>query len=274
MLSTLDRIGGDEKGVPNWLSSHPAPADRVEKVQAAVQQATVGATSFQTNRDTYLKRLDGMIYGDNPDQGIVRGRRFLHPKLRFGIEFPEGWEILNSPRQVVGRQKGADVFLILELVDKPVGRNIEEVALNNMERSGFRAISGSRSSINGLDAFLGTYQGTVQGLGAVGVRAAHITHNRQIYLFAGLTPARAYDRVEPTLTSSLRTFRPLSDGEAANIRPNRLRLYTAREGDTWQSITERQSGGIVKPDTLAIINGRRVAEPPRAGERLKIVVAG
>jgi predicted Zn-dependent protease len=229
---------------------------------------------FQSNRDDYLRRIDGMIYGDNPDQGIIRGRSFLHPKLRFGVEFPEGWEITNSPRQVVGRQKGADVFLVLQLVEKPVGRTVEEIAVNSMQRSGFRAISGSRVSINGLEAFLGTYQGTVEGLGPVGLRAAHLTHERQVFMFAGLAPVRLYERAEPALSASLRSFRPLPAAEAANIHPNRIDLYTAREGDTWQSIAERQGRGVVKPETLAIMNGHRVAEPPKAGERLKIVVGG
>jgi predicted Zn-dependent protease len=276
MLSTLDRIAGatEEKAVPNWLATHPAPADRVERVQAAIKAASTSSAVFESNRDEYLRRIDGMIYGDNPDQGIVRGRSFVHPKLRFGIEFPEGWEITNSPRQVVGRQKGADVFLVLQLVEKPVGRNIEEIALGAMQRAGFRAISGNRVSINGLEAFLGTYQGVLEGLGSVGLRAAHLTHERQVFMFAGLAPARLYERAEPVLTASLRSFRPLPAAEAANIQPNRIDLYTAREGDTWQSIAERQGRGVVKPDTLAIMNGHRVAEPPKAGERLKIVVGG
>jgi predicted Zn-dependent protease len=66
----------------------------------------------------------------------------------------------------------------------------------------------------------------------------------------------------------------LSRGEAEGVRPNRIDLYTAREGDTWQSIADRVGRGLAKPATLAIMNGHAIDDQPRAGERLKIVVAG
>src|SRR5438067_1189672 len=46
MLTTLGRIeeASDDKGVPNWLATHPAPEDRVQRVQAAVREAEAGAT--------------------------------------------------------------------------------------------------------------------------------------------------------------------------------------------------------------------------------------
>src|SRR5512141_1527373 len=37
-LGRLDQASGSRKGVPNWLSTHPTPADRVQKVNAIVQQ--------------------------------------------------------------------------------------------------------------------------------------------------------------------------------------------------------------------------------------------
>ena len=91
-------------------------------------------------------------------------------------------------------------------------------------------------------------------------------------MMAGVAPADAYDGSEPALSSSIRSFRPLTAGEAESIHPNRINLYTARQGDSWQSIAERQGQGIVRPTTLAIMNGHPVNEQPRPGERLKIVV--
>ena len=98
--------------------------------------------------------------------------------------------------------------------------------------------------------------------------------DRSVFMIAGIAPALVFNRAAPLFSASLNSFRPLSLSEAQNIRPNRIDLYTARPGDTWQSIADRQSGGVVKPATLATMNGRRLDEPPPAGERLKIVVAG
>ena len=276
MLTTLARIeeASDNKGVPNWLSTHPAPADRVQKVQSAVQQAEAGAGRLTTDRDAYLRRIDGLVYGDNPDQGVVRGASFLHAGLRFAIDFPTGWEITNGQTQVVAKEPGADALMLLQLVQQPAGRSLQEVALRSMDSAGFRAASGGRTTINGLEAFVGTYQGSLQDLGRVTVRAAHIALDREVLFVAGIAPQPTYDRSEPAFVKSINSFRPLSRTEAESVRPNRIDLYTAREGDTWQSIAERAGRGVIKASTLAIMNGHSVNDQPRPGERLKIVVAG
>ncbi len=277
MLSTLDRIDdvSDSKGVPNWLSTHPAPEDRVAKVQAFVQAASATDSGRGgTDREAYLRRIDGLVYGDNPKQGVVRGSRFLHADLRFSLDFPQGWDVQNSASQVLAKQPDASVFMLLQLVERPVGRTIEDIAIRSMSDAGFRAVSGARATINALDAFVGTYQGSMQDLGRVGVRAAHIAYDNRVFLLAGLAPAALFDQAEPTLTNAVRSFRPLSGAEAERIEPNRIDLYTARDGDTWQSIAERQGKGTIKPTLLAIMNGRAVNAQPRPGDRLKIVVAG
>jgi predicted Zn-dependent protease len=276
MLTTLARIeeASDNKGVPNWLSTHPAPADRVQKVQSAVQQAEAGAGRLTTDRDAYLRRIDGLVYGDNPDQGVVRGASFLHAGLRFAIDFPTGWEITNGQTQVVAKEPGADALMLLQLVQQAAGRSLQEVALRSMDSAGFRAASGGRTTINGLEAFVGTYQGSLQDLGRVTVRAAHIALDREVLFVAGIAPQPTYDRSEPAFVKSINSFRPLSRTEAESVRPNRIDLYTAREGDTWQSIAERAGRGVIKASTLAIMNGHSVNDQPRPGERLKIVVAG
>jgi predicted Zn-dependent protease len=275
MLTTLGRIeeASDNKGVPNWLETHPAPEDRVQRVQAAVRDAEAGAERFRTDHDGYLKRIDGMVYGDNPDQGVVRGGIFLHANLRFAVEFPPGWDVNNGQTQVVAKEPGANALLLLQLVQRPVGRTIQDVALRSMEGAGFRVLDGGRTTIHTLDAFVGTYQGSLQDLGRVTIRAAHIVHDRNVFLVAGIAPQPGYARLEPGFVRSINSFRPMTRGEAEGIHPNRIDLYTARAGDTWQAIAEHQGKGIVKASTLAIMNGHAVNDQPRPGERLKIVVA-
>jgi len=276
MLTTLGRVeeASDNKGVPNWLSTHPAAEDRVQRVQAAVREAEAGAERFITDREKYLTRVDGIVYGDNPELGIVRGSSFLHASLRFAIDFPPGWDVTNGPSSVVAKEPGADALVVLQLLQNPVGRTLQDVALRSMEGAGFRALDGGRTTINGLDAFVGTYQGSVERLGRVTARAAHVQHDRSVFLVAGIAPQQTYQRLEPPFIKTINSFRPMTRGDAEGIRPNRIALYTAREGDTWQSIADHQGTGVVKATTLAIMNGHAVSEQPRPGERLKIVVAG
>jgi predicted Zn-dependent protease len=276
MLSTLgllDEASGDRKGIPNWLSTHPEPLARVAEIKPTVSELKSGRSNYVTNRDALVRRIEGVIYGDNPEQGITRGSTFLHPPLRFRLDFPSKWEIANSPQQVVAKAPDADVFMLLQGVTKPQGSTVREVALAHMQAAGFRAVSGDRTTINGLDAFVGVYQGKIEGLGDVASRAAHIAHGGAYYLVAGLVPPAGFDSVDGTVTSSIRSFRPLTAAEVQAIRPARVDIHVVREGDTWESLAAR-SGGAIKASTLAVMNHSTPDASPRVGARIKIVVMG
>jgi predicted Zn-dependent protease len=273
-LSRLDEASGSRKGVPNWLSTHPAPADRVAKLQPAIRQARAAmpGAPIVTDRGAYLDRMDGLVFGDSPSEGIVRGNQFLHPDLRLALAFPQGWEIQNTKSQVAAKAPERNDFMLLQLVPNPSG-SIDQVARAGMTTAGFRQLTGESTRINGMDAYVGTYQGALDGLGDVVVVAAHIVHERNVYVLAGLAPPNEFPSVQRAFEQSIGSFRGLSREEAAGIKPNRVDVYTVRRGDTWQSISER-TGGTLGPSTLAIMNNYEPTQPPRLGDKVKVVVTG
>jgi predicted Zn-dependent protease len=272
-LSRLDEASGSRKGVPNWLSTHPAPADRVQEVQGAIKQASAKLAGKPViDEAKYLAKIDGIVYGDSPSEGILRGNRFLHPDLRLALEFPQGWEVQNTKSHVIAKAPERENFLLLQIIPNASGR-LEDVARGTMTNAGFRQLEGDRGQINGLDAYVGTWQGTMEGLGAVVTRTAHLAHGGNVYLLAGIAPANQFRAADRVFGAAIKSFRSLSAAEASAIRPNRVDLYTVRTNDTWQGLAER-SGGVVKASTLAIMNDYDPAERPRAGDRIKIVVEG
>jgi predicted Zn-dependent protease len=272
-LARLDEAAGSRKGVPNWLSTHPAPADRVREVQATVEQAKAMIPGKAVVDEAgYLQHIDGLIYGDSPSEGVVRGSQFLHPDLRLALTFPQGWEIQNTKTAVLAKAPDRDNFLLLQFVPNARG-SIEQVARGTMTQSGFRQLDGEHERINGADAYVGVWQGNLEGLGQVVTRTAHIAYNDNVYLLAGIAPANQFQGADREFTSTIRTFRPLSAAEASRIRPNRVDLYTVRANETWQSLSER-TGSVVKPSTLAIMNDYDPSQPPRPGDRIKVVVEG
>jgi predicted Zn-dependent protease len=272
-LGRIDEAAGERRGVPNWLSTHPEPLSRVKEIEPLVVQARAGRTGFSRDREAFIARIDGIIYGDNPDQGIARGSTFLHPVMRFRLDFPAEWEIQNTPRQVMAKAPKADVFMLLQLVEMPRGRDIREIALSSMQNAGFRPGPGSVTTINGLDAYVGLYDGQLEDLGRVTVRAAHIAHNKQVFVLAGLTRSELFSQSDSAFQAAIRSFRSLTAAEAEMIHPNRVDLYVVRAGDTWQSIADR-SGGLIKPATLAVMNNAAPESQPTVGSRIKIVVGG
>ena len=283
-LTTLARIDevSDRSGTPNWLQTHPQPENRVDRVQATVSKVrtTAEAQPFAINRDQYLQKINGMIFGENPEEGIVRGAEFIHPSLRFAVTFPDGWDITNGEEQVVAQEPGNKVFMVLETVRTnassraALASGLQSAATQHMKSAGYKEIDGSATRINGLDAFVGTYDGSASGIGKVRSRAAVIASGRNTYFVGGVAKPEDYPHVEAAFNNAIRTFRELARDEADDVQPNKVELYTARSGDTWQSIAQGPGKGFVKATTLAIMNDHAVADQPAAGERIKIVVAG
>jgi predicted Zn-dependent protease len=278
VLETLGRIGAatDRGGVPNWLSTHPQPEDRIVKVEETVQtlEATRAASEWTVNRDPYWQRLNGLIFGDNPREGMVRGREFIHPELRFRARFPEGWKIENGKQRVTASLPGVDdVVMVLELVPKPVGSTLEDVAATAMSKAGFAPLRGEATRVNGLPAYLGVYEGQAQDGTIARIQAAYIGHARQVYFLAGIVRRSKYSEFQAAFDDSLRSFSPISAEDAARIKPNRLAFTTVRRGDTWQGIAER-TGGLIPATELAVLNGFAANSQPPVGQRIKIVIAG
>lgn len=281
-LSTLARVDAlGERGVPNWLSTHPDPGSRVERARPVAATAQ-SADARLINRDQYLERIQGLVFGDNPKDGIVRGSEFLHPLLRIGVKFPDGWELTNTPDAVLAQEPGTQHFMVLQEVEAPFRQGprgqssslVSDIAVEVMRRAGYTVMDGAMLKINGHDAHVGVYRGNAKDVGKVMMRAAHIAVGRQMYVVAGFAPEKEFDFVDRDIQPSLQTFRQLSAQEASNVRPNRVDFYVVRQGDSWQSIAARQGKGYVNAATLAIMNDREVSAQPTPGDRVKIVVEG
>jgi predicted Zn-dependent protease len=273
-LATLARVDAlSERGVPNWLSTHPDPGSRVVKAEP-VAGKFVSADAKTLNRDQYLERIRGLVFGDKPEDGIVRGNEFLHPLLRFAVKFPEGWELTNTAEAVLAQEPGTDHFMVLQEVEQPRGRSLGDAAVAAMRSAGYTVVDGRIEKINGHDAHVGLYRGNAKDVGKVLMRAAHIAIGRQLYVVAGFAPEKEFDQVDKDILPSVQTFRQLSPAEASRIQPNRIDFYVVKAGDSWQSIATRQGRSFVGAATLAIMNDHEVSVQPQPGDRVKIVVEG
>ena len=273
-LSTLARVNAlSERGVPNWLSTHPDPGSRVVKAEPVAGKFGSEAAKA-VNRDQYLDRIRGLVFGDRIEDGVVRGNEFLHPLLRLGVTFPDGWELTNTPEAVMAQEPGTNHFMVLQEVEGPRTGSIAEMAVASMQRSGYTVVDGRLERVNGNEAHIGLYRGNAKDVGKVVMRAAHIAIGRQLYVVAGFAPEKEFEQVDKEIAPSLQTFRQLSAAEAARIRPNRIDFHVVRPGDSWQSIAARQGRNFVNAATLAIMNDREIHVQPTPGERVKIVIEG
>lgn len=274
MLTTLGRLSeasGSSRGVPNFLSTHPLPEDRVEKVRTVADAARTSA-STRVNAEEFQRRLDGLIFGDSREQGILRGRDFLHPILRFALQFPQGWQVQNGAQQVVAQPEGDQpMAVMMEIVDGG-GRNPAQAGRARMAEAQLVERAGESVTINGLPAFVGVYTGG-QGQQAIAARVAFISHQGRLYQVAGVAAEGAFNQADQAFRQVIGSFRGMSAAEADRVQPARVDFRVVRGGETWASLA-KLSGGAVSPSALAIMNGASPSSSPAAGSRVRVVIEG
>jgi len=110
----LDQMSEQSCGrVSGWLSTHPDPGDRYRSLTAQIGKA--GGSGDLVQRESYLKRLDGLVFGDDPREGFFRDRTFYHPQMAFRFELPPGFEGRNTKQAVTATSSGNDAAIELTL---------------------------------------------------------------------------------------------------------------------------------------------------------------
>jgi predicted Zn-dependent protease len=153
-FETLDRMHphSDKSGLPSWFSTHPNPEDREKVVRERSRewQEKLGQKSPKVGRNAYLRRLNGLVYGEDPRQGYVDGGVFYHPQLRFQFPVPRNWKVNNTPSQVQMVSKQEDAAILFSITS---GTSPRQAAINFAEKSQASVIGYDGRKVNGLSAY-------------------------------------------------------------------------------------------------------------------------
>ena len=263
------------QSIPNWLSSHPAPPDRIKRAseEGARIKSTSGRRDYITNAEQFLPKLDNLIYGENPREGFVEKNRFVHPDLRFQMDVPSGWKVENTKSVVTFAEPEGRAIVQLSMVPPEAGRTPGEVAQTISRRQGTQFISGGAEPINGNQAYLGLYRVQSEG-GNIGVTAAIISFGNRLYQIAGLAPENSFSQYSRPLNAVLRSFRELTDSKLLAAQPDRMKLYRARKGETLRSLSKSLTQTHLTLDDLVQINRMDPDQPLSAGAWVKLVQPG
>src|SRR5688572_1541178 len=148
-LKALGEEAGQE--IPTFFSTHPDPGDRYNKVHehAAAWQAQVPKDKYVINRESYLKMVNGIVYGEDPRQGYVEGGVFYHPELKFQFPVPSNWRLVNSPQQVQMAPSDGKALMIFTIAQ---GNSLESAAQSTTQQLQLSVIQSRQISVNGLSA--------------------------------------------------------------------------------------------------------------------------
>lgn len=260
--------GRDNASIPEWASTHPDPASRVQSALSKAQ--AMGVSGGITNRDTFLTRIDGLTYGDDPAQGVVEGRQFIHPELRLAFTAPQGFYMVNGTRAVsVNGQSGQAQFSLA-----PYNGNLESYVASVFggvsEQQQIRPQSIQRTTVNGLPAAYGTAR-VNSGNGQVDVTVfAYEFANDRAYHFVAITPAGNAS----VFNAMFGSMRRIDSQTAANVIPRVIDVVTVRSSDTVNSLASRMAYSDNQVDRFRVLNGLTSGEGVSAGQKVKLVVRG
>jgi predicted Zn-dependent protease len=267
VFTLLDRVTqASGSRVPDWLATHPNPGNRLEAIQRDIAATPRESLGTVVNREAYLRVIDGMVYGDNPRDGYVRGAAFVHPDLRFQIAFPAGWTVQNGRDAVQAVSPGQDAVVQLSVANQPTPDQAATAFFSQQGVTGTPA----RVSFRGLPATTGEFAATTDQ-GAVAGRATYIAYESRVYQVLAITSQERWPGVRDVAWRATTSFDRLTDPAVLAAQPWRVQVVTVPRSMTVEEFA-RAYPGPVPMATVALVNNVDPGERFAAGALAKRIV--
>jgi predicted Zn-dependent protease len=263
--------GRDEaRAIPEWARTHPLAGNRVGRAAEAAVATGIADGARPELEIPYLRELDGLLYGDDPAQGFVDGRRFAHPAMRIGFEAPSGFTLTNSPQAILieGPDGMRGEFGGGRMPAGGLGAYADALLTSLLRGTAAEAGPVELSRVNGVPTLLTSLVVRTERGPIELALAAYDGGDGGAYHFVMVT--RPAEASRAALASLFASFHLLSDEEAARLRPRLIRTVRVAPGQTAATFA-RHMASEQPLDHFLMLNGRSATDPLRPGELVKIV---
>lgn len=269
MLEGVSAQGESGGRLPQWLSSHPDPENREAWAEKTVASVKRDLSGLAVNRPAYLRHIDGIVFGENPREGIFQGTLFRHPDLAFRLQFPAGWKTSNEKQAVGAVSSNQDAVVVVQLASAPSAR---EAAQKFFAQQGVQEGNAWRREIGGFPAVSSEFQ--VQGeQGTIAGLAAFVEYSGKVFQILGYTTQQQWPTYEQAIMQAIGTFARETDPAILNVKPRRLELVSVSRPAALDALI-RQYPSTVSPQVVGLINNLRGSATLPAGDIFKRVVGG
>jgi len=264
MLDGVTTSAGGER-LPNWLSTHPAPPNRLADMTRTIAEEKAAGT--RVGREEFMRQLDGLVFGENPREGFFRDTVLYHPDLAFKQTFPKDWTKQNEKQAVSAMPAAKDALIQLTL-----GKGEPQAAAEGFaKQEGISPGTLERGHVNGLPAVSLQFQvADPQGSALQGV-VTFVKHGANTYQLLGYTTEARYAAYKQTFAAWIKSFERLTDSRILSVQPMRIRIETLRAPSTIANLA-REWNSPVKPETLALLNAATPNASLPAGTQVKRIV--
>lgn len=267
-LTSLGRSGGgtdqNRPSLADMLATHPSTNERIALAVQAARRASAPGIG-ENDRARYLTALDGLPYGDDAADGLIRGRRFVHARLGVTFEAPDGFTLDNTAQAVLGQSADGNRRLLFDAAETPAGQSLEDV-LRTTWNDTIEPGSLETTTVNGLPVALAHSRGKEWSFRLSAIRIGATTYRLILGVRSGSGD------LDGLFRRTLATVRQVTPEEGRAVRPLRIEIVTANPGDTAESLASRMVVNDRPLERFQILNGLDRGAAVKPGERYKIVI--
>ena len=268
-------LASEHGGIPTFMSTHPDPGDRYNSVKKDAEewQSKLQLPVWKVNADSYLKMIDGIVYGEDPRQGFVEAGTFYHPELKFKFSFPSGWLLDNSPMQVRMAPQDGKALMIFTFAQ---GNTLEEAAKNSIEQLQLTLQESKNTTVNGMPALatlskqISQDQSTGQTQ-SIMVMSYFIHYGNIIYVFHGVSGEADFNAYFGQFESTMVNFSVLTDPSKLNVTPKRIVVKQVQRSGTLADVFRNFGVQQALMADFAFLNIMELTDIVPAGKLIKIV---
>ena len=277
-FNTLERqsSGSESAELPDFLSTHPNPGDRNIAVSKLSDEwkKKLNLINSKVSRESYLKKIEGLIYGEDPKQGFLENDVFYHPVLKFQLNTPKGWNYQNKPQELEFAPKDGKAILIMTLI---AGKSLEEAASNVVEKNNLQVLESNQITVNGLNALSiladvkVEQQKQQQQAPTVRTLSYLIQYNDNIYHILGASSVTDFNSYSENFLQTMKNFKELKDASKLNKQPERIRIKPVKQSGTLKQALNSYNMPEKKQEEISLLNGMLLTDKVLAGSLIKIL---
>lgn len=277
-FNTLERqsSGSESAELPDFLSTHPNPGDRNIAVGKLSDEwkKKLNLINPKVSRESYLKKIEGLIYGEDPKKGFLENDVFYHPILKFQLNTPKGWNYQNKPQELEFAPKDGKAILIMTLI---AGKSLEEAASNVVEKNNLQVLESNQITVNGLNALSiladvkVEQQKQQQQAPTVRTLSYLIQYTDNIYHILGASSVTDFNSYSENFLQTMKNFKELKDASKLNKQPERIRIKPVKQSGTLKQALNSYNMPEKKQEEISLLNGMLLTDKVLAGSLIKIL---
>jgi predicted Zn-dependent protease len=269
------QMESESGGVPTFFSTHPDPGDRYNDVnkRADSWQDSLKTNNWKVNTDSYLRMIDGIVYGEDPRQGYLESNVFYHPDMKFKFPVPPGWQLENSPIQVQMAPSDGKAAIIFTLAKQ---KTAAEASQTTIQELNLTSLESRNITVNGLPAVAVVSQQVSQNqqTGAeqtIKVLSYFIEYSGAVYVFHGVSAGENFGNYLQMFESTMANFNRLTEASKLNVKPKRIKVQSVRNSGTLADAFKAFGVPQNQMNDLALLNNMELTDNVSRGKLIKLI---